>query len=89
MTQSQLEGPATAQDAHRLIAVCRNDNGDPTFTVVSVECCENSVTLGIHFSLAAQKLETLGFQEPFIFFEEKTAPSWLLEGVQKHCQVGN
>jgi hypothetical protein len=65
-----------------VIVVCRNSNGAPDFALVVVACPEASMADGQHYELASAAADSLGYQEPYIFFDEKEAPQWLKDGVR-------
>lgn len=78
---------STVENPVRIIAACRNSDGGPDFAVVTVDCSPGSVRDGAHFELAAARLDELGFQEPFIFFDQFQAPDWLKAGVQSSVEI--
>jgi hypothetical protein len=71
----------------RIIAACRNSDGGPDFAAVMVDCSPDAVRDGAHFELAAAKLEGLGYQEPYIFFDQSQAPKWLTAGVLASVEI--
>jgi hypothetical protein len=64
-------------------AVMRQD-GFPDFAVTQVEVTEEEYANGAHIDLAVADLLAAGFEEPFVHFPDREAPSFLLPAVKEY-----
>jgi hypothetical protein len=71
------KGPIT------LVTACMRADGLPTFAVTQVEVTPDEYDNGIHYYLAEADLLLQGYEEPFVHFDEREAPSFLHTAVKE------
>lgn len=63
----------------KCVVACHNASGSPDFYFCIVNCMEPEYDLGVHYDVAESSAKEQGYEGPFVVFDEKECPDWLLE----------
>lgn len=63
----------------KCVVACHNASGSPDFYFCIVNCTEPEYELGVHYDIAESSANEQGYDGPFVVFDEKECPDWLLE----------
>lgn len=62
----------------KCVLACTNA-GEPDFAFVIIRCSLMDIELGCHYNEAEKWAEDNGYERPFITWDERECPDWLLE----------
>jgi hypothetical protein len=72
-----------ATDKRTLVTACMRVNGTPTFAMTDVSVTPEEAENGVHFYLAELQLQTQGFEEPYVHFDQSESPAFLFPAVRQ------
>jgi hypothetical protein len=79
-----------------VVSACMSSDSTPTFTLYEVQVSHDDYANGVHYSRVETYLAADGFDEPYVHFDEREAPPFLLSAVREYlglpaakCQQAN
>ena len=79
--------PTSDKDPITLVTACMRADGLPAFALTQVEVTPEEYDNGIHYYLAEADLLVQGYEEPFVHFDEREAPSFLHAAVKEQLDL--
>ena len=67
-----------------IVSACMTPNGTPTFAHNEVEVTQDEAENGVHYYLVEAQLLEDGYEEPFVHFDDREAPPFLMPAVRQH-----
>jgi hypothetical protein len=67
-----------------IVTACMTAAGSPTFVLNEVEVTQEDYENGVHYYLAEADLLVAGYEEPYVHFDDREAPPFLIPAVKQH-----
>jgi hypothetical protein len=67
-----------------VVSACMSCEGTPTFMLYEVEVTRDEYDNGVHYSLVEAHLADDGYEEPYVHFDERESPPFLLPAVREY-----
>jgi hypothetical protein len=67
-----------------IVTACMTANGTPAFALNTVAVTQEEEENGEHYCLAEANLGEAGYEEPFVHFDQREAPTFLHPAVRQH-----
>jgi hypothetical protein len=61
------------------VVACRGADGVPTFFACKVKCSQDAYDNGEHYEAAEGLASEMGYEDPFLVYDENDGPEWLHE----------
>jgi len=68
-------------------SACISSNGTPDFALNEIEVNEDEYDNGIHYDRADELLAEAGYEKPYLHFDEKEAPDFLIPAVRHYLGI--
>ena len=70
-----------------VVSACMNASGTPDFALNEVEVTDDEYENGIHYYLAEADLLEAGYEEPFVHFDGRECPAFLIPAVKEYLRI--
>lgn len=80
---------AEAKRAIAIVTACLRPDGTPAFDLNTVEVTPEEEVNGIHYYLVEALLLEKGLDEPFVHFDDREAPAFLLPAVRAQLALSS
>jgi hypothetical protein len=70
-----------------VVTACRNAAGSPDFALTEVQVTPAEYANGVHYELVEERLAEAGYEKPWVHFDDREAPGFLIPAVKQYLNL--
>jgi hypothetical protein len=70
-----------------VVTACRNGAGSPDFALTEVRVTPAEYADGVHYDRAEERLAAAGYEAPWVHFDDREAPRFLIPAVKQYLNL--